>query len=100
MQSTGYFFSIFRLFEVAPQTQALFPFRDETMEELKTSKKLGRHADNFMKKVILAIEGMDVLFGEVGPKLVSLGSRHYGFGVEAPNFAVSVCFHVSLGTGH
>ena len=42
------------------------------------------------------MDGMDHLFGELGPKLVGLGARHYGFGAEEAQYAVSYYWIVLL----
>ena len=85
-----------RLFVDAPQTQQMFPFKDETMDELKTSARLGRHGANFVRNLEYTIEGMDKLFGEAGPKLVALGSRHYTYGVKAIDYDVSIGWLVGV----
>lgn len=70
--------------------QELFPFRDEPKDTLKTSKKLMRHGNNFVRHLEKAVLGMDNLYGDVGPKLVGLGARHYGYGAKEENYQVSI----------
>lgn len=77
-----------RLFEISPETQDLFPFKDESKDELPTSKKLFRHGGNFARHIEKAVMGMDNVYGDVGPKFVALGARHYGYGAKEEHYPV------------
>lgn len=70
------------IFTIAPEALQLFPFKDE--EDLYESEGLKKHGKNVIKHMDRAITDWE----NEGPKLVQLGKRHAGYGVQPPHFEV------------
>ncbi|ELT92307.1 hypothetical protein CAPTEDRAFT_198978 [Capitella teleta] len=65
-----------RIFEIAPVTKTLFPFKDMPNEDLHRNSLFKGHATRFMKSVEFTMQNLDALDVIVNPTLVSIGNKH------------------------
>ena len=80
------YFCSYRLFEIAPQLQDLFPFKGEELESDNASLK--KHAIQVMESIDSAIGMLDNP-EELKETLIGLGIVHHMNDVQLDSFAVS-----------
>lgn len=78
-----------RLFEIAPNLQYLFPFKDEDLKSDSTPLK--KHAIQVMESIDAAIGMLDNP-EELKETLIGLGIVHHMKDVQLASFAVSVVY--------
>lgn len=74
-----------RIFELSPQTKALFPFRDLGNEALTQHPMFKGHATRFINAVHSTVNNLDALDLVLIPNLVKLGKTH----TDIPGFDLS-----------